>query len=259
MKLVLAFDTASEQVALALGTRDGARVETLDEGDFLAPRQALSGLLPAVQRLLARNGRVIGDVHEIVVGRGPGSFTGVRIGVATAKGLGHGLGVPVHGVSTLDAIAWRSVSRDGMLGVVADAMRKEVYPALYRIEGARIARLTPETVISPEAVAEQWAQLGEPLVVVGNGLAKYEPLFDRPDDGISIGKPGMWPPTGAGLLAAYAAEIEADAVDTGSVSALLPIYTRLSDAEENERARAGTGESCVPRSGVDGPADGGRT
>lgn len=256
MSLVLAFDTASEQVALAIGERDGARIELLAEGDFSAPRQALSALLPAVERLLARSGRAISDVGEIVVGRGPGSFTGVRIGVATAKGLAHGLSVPVHGVSTLDAIAWRSVGADGMVGVLADAMRKEVYPALFRVELGRLTRLTPETVMSPELVAEQWAALGSPLKVVGNGLAKYQELFDRPSDGISIGDAELWPPTGSGLLRAYSAQIEAGQVDAGSAAALLPVYTRLSDAEENERARDGSSAACVPDSGVDGPAIG---
>jgi len=259
VSLVLAFDTATEQVALAIGVREGGRIEPLAHGDFLAPRQALSGLLPAVERLLAENGRLIGDVREIVVGRGPGSFTGVRIGVATAKGLAHGLGVPVHGVSTLDAIAWRSVEFDGVVGVVGDAMRKEVYPALFRVERGQVVRLTQETVARPESVAEQWAALDSPLHVVGNGLAKYAEMFDRPDVGITIGDCGLWPPTGSGLLAAYAAQIEAGAVDDGSAGALLPVYTRLSDAEENERARVGVPGGSVPSSGVDGPVGGERS
>ena len=84
-----------------------------------------------------RAGPEIAEVTEVVVGRGPGSFTGVRIGVATAKGLAQGLGVPLFGVSTLEAIAWRfaasgTATEPAARGVVlGDAMRGEVYPALF--------------------------------------------------------------------------------------------------------------------------------
>ena len=102
------------------------------------------------------------DVDAVVVGRGPGSFTGVRIGVATAKGLAHGLGVPLSASATLDAVAWRFADHDGLVGVVGDAMRGEVYPALFRCgggarraSGARIASPKPATA------AAEWAALDE--------------------------------------------------------------------------------------------------
>lgn len=254
-ELVLAFDTASEQVAIALGLRDGARVEPIASADFEASRQALSALLPAVERLLARSGQHPKDLAEIVVGRGPGSFTGVRIGVATAKGVAHGLGVPLYGVGTLDAVAWRSRTHQGLLGVVGDAMRKEVYPALFRVEAGEVRRLTPDAVAQPDRVAALWAELDEPVLVVGNGLNKYAELFDRRERGLMLAAPEFWPPSGAGLLDAYAAGRAVDAQGDGSAGALLPIYTRLSDAEENERDRTGV-RAELPSSGVDGPVDG---
>ncbi|MDO9107573.1 MAG: tRNA (adenosine(37)-N6)-threonylcarbamoyltransferase complex dimerization subunit type 1 TsaB, partial [Coriobacteriia bacterium] len=206
---VLAFDTASEQVALALGKRDGHNVETIAHSDFEAPRQALSALLPAVARLLKSCGVRPGELDEILVGRGPGSFTGVRIGVATAKGIAHGLGVPLYGAGTLDAVAWRSRTYTGLLGVVGDAMRKEVYPALFRVDAGVVRRLTPDAVAKPIDVAATWAELGEPVLVVGNGLAKHLELFDRQDGCLSIGPPELWAPSGEGLLAAYHAALGA--------------------------------------------------
>lgn len=256
-ELVLAFDTASEQVAIALGERDGERVTHLDSADFEASRRALGELLPAARDLLAGNGRTPRDLSAIVVGRGPGSFTGVRIGVATAKGLAHGLGVPLWGVGTLDAVAWRSSAYQGLFGVLGDAMRKEVYPALFRCEGGRVRRLEPDTVAQPAAVAARWSVLDEPLLVTGNGLAKYGELFDRPADHMTLAAPEMWTPSGAGLLAAWEDAIRRGDLGDGTPGGLLPIYTRLSDAEENERLRAGREES-LPASGVDGPDGGAR-
>ena len=253
--LVLAFDTASEQVAIGLGSREGDAVELIASADFEASRQALSVLLPAVERLLARSGHQPGDLAEIVVGRGPGSFTGVRIGVATAKGVAHGLGVPLYGVGTLDAVAWRSSAHQGLLGVVGDAMRKEVYPALFRIAEGVAERLSPDAVAHPEGVAALWAELNEPVLVVGGGLNKYSELFDRPELGLVLGDPALWSPSGAGLLDAYSACIAGGSRGDGSAGALLPVYTRLSDAEENERDRAGV-KAAMPISGVDGPAGG---
>ncbi|MDP2232257.1 MAG: tRNA (adenosine(37)-N6)-threonylcarbamoyltransferase complex dimerization subunit type 1 TsaB [Actinomycetota bacterium] len=252
---VLAFDTASEQVALALGRRDGHEVEIIAHGDFEAPRQALSALLPAVERLLKSCGVRPGELDEILVGRGPGSFTGVRIGVATAKGVAHGLGAPLYGVGTLDAVAWRSRTHTGLLGVVGDAMRKEVYPALFRCDAGVVQRLTPDAVAKPVDVAAMWVELEESVLVVGNGLAKYPELFDAEDSGLSIGPQELWAPSGAGLLAAYQAALQAGTAGDGDPGLLLPVYTRLSDAEENESTRVGAVAAPLPPSGVDGPSD----
>jgi len=256
-ELVLAFDTASEQVAIALGWREGHVIELVAQADFEASRQALSALLPAVEKMLAQSGHCARDLAEIVVGRGPGSFTGVRIGVATAKGIAHGLGVPLFGVGTLDAVARRSSACEGLVGVVGDAMRKEVYPALFRMEAGSVRRLAPDTVAHPDSVVQAWAALDEPVLVVGNGLNKYRELFDRPDRGLTVGDSMLWPPSGAGLLSAYAASIVDGSRMDGAPGDLLPIYTRLSDAEENERDRAGL-TAGLPASGVDGPEGGDR-
>ena len=128
----LALDTASTQTVLALADLDEISGEAtlLASCQVDAPRQANQVLLARAALLLEEAGLVTGDVDAVAVGRGPGSFTGVRIGVATAKGIACGLGVALYGVSTLDSVAWRAwrAGVRGRLGVVADAMRKEVYP-----------------------------------------------------------------------------------------------------------------------------------
>ena len=133
MTLLLALDTATEAVGIGVARLDSAGVTLLASEAHLAPRRANTVLLDRAGDALARSGGAMADVGVVVVGRGPGSFTGVRIGVATAKGLAQGLGAPLYGVGSLDAIAWQLAGFEGTIGVVGDAMRGEVYPALFRI------------------------------------------------------------------------------------------------------------------------------
>ena len=242
-RLVLAFDTATDRCALALGRWTGEGVETRATADFEAPRAALGRLVPAARDLLVAEGVTPTDLAEVVVGRGPGSFTGVRIGVATAKGLAHGLGTPLYGVGTLDAIAWACAARfSGLLGVAGDAMRGEVYPALFALSDGRARRLTGNRVAHPPDVAAEWAARAEPLLLAGAGLRKHAAAFGPLEDaGARLLPENLWLPGGAGLLSAYGAARAAGEAGDGHPQTLLPIYTRLSDAEENERPSADRG------------------
>lgn len=243
-RLVLAFDTASDTVAIALGMRDGHRVEEIASRDFPARREANARLLDSVASLLDAHGFAPRDLGEIVVGVGPGSFTGVRIGVASAKGLAHGLGVPLYGVSTLDAVAWRLADREAVIAVVADAMRGEVYPALFRASGGAVERLTPDRVMRPAQAAAEFADTDGPLLLTGDGLAKYAAVFaEALGDRFHPAEEPLWTPSGAGLLAAYQAALIAGALGDGDPGLVLPVYTRMSDAEENERAAQAGGAS----------------
>lgn len=258
MTLVLAIDTATEECAVGIGDWDGAAMTILGETNLDVPRAALTHVVPAIDRLLKDCGTRIERIGAVVCGRGPGSFTGVRIGVATAKGIASGLAVPLYGVGTLDAIARRFADHDTLVGVVGDAMRREVYPALFRCSRGRVERLGDHEVTSPADVAARWARegAGEAMLLAGNGLAKYEDIFTAAlGDRARVVPRDDWTPTGASLLLQAYAGVSGplgagtDAGD-GDPATLLPIYTRLSDAEEAERARGG---AALPASGVTGP------
>jgi tRNA threonylcarbamoyl adenosine modification protein YeaZ len=252
--LYLALDTSTEEIAVGLGTFTAEGVHLIGEVNLDVPRASLTHLVPSIQRLLESADLEARDVGAVIVGRGPGSFTGVRIGVATAKGIAQGLGAPLYGVGTLDAIAERFAGRDGLLGVIGDAMRKEVYPALVRCANGEVRRLTPHAVAAPAEVAEQWRALDEPIVVAGNGLAKYAEVFESVlGDALSLAHNAMWAPTGQALLAAgWRTRAEGRQGD-GDAATVLPVYTRLSDAEVNERVRSGA-PVTNPANGVAGPA-----
>jgi len=261
MSLVLALDTSTSEcaVGLACWPEDEAdRPRLLGETNIATPRAALTHAVPMIERLLEECGHGIREIEAVVVGRGPGSFTGVRIGISTAKGLAQGLGVPLYGVGTLDAIAERFAGRDGLVGVVGDAMRHEVYPVIFRCSGGSVVRLAPDTVARPADVVAEWARdVSEPLLLAGDGLAKYAELFAGAlGDRVEIAPEAMWAPTGGALL--QAAWRTGAATQSGSAAAVLPIYTRLSDAEEAESARQAPCGSGLPASGVAGPEGGER-
>lgn len=256
MTLVIALDTSTEEMAIGIGWLREGGVHLAGETNLEVPRASLTHLVPTLSRLLESTGIGLRDVDAIVCGRGPGSFTGVRIGVAAAKGMAQGLQVPLYGVGTLDAVAHRFAGRDGLLGVVGDAMRREVYPALFRCQGGRVERLTADAVSAPGLVAQQWAALGEPLLLAGNGLRKYADIFrDAIGEGLTLAPEGLWAPSGESLLAVAWRAWDARELGGGDAGALLPVYTRLSDAEEMERVRCGLGP-VLPVSGVAGPEGG---
>ena len=257
-RLVVAIDTSTDMLACAVGRLDGAgRVEVLAACDHRCRRRANVELVNTVASALESAGIAIGDVDAVIAGRGPGSFTGVRIGVATAKGIARGAEIPLWGVSTLDATAWRAwrAGVRGRLAVAADAMRGEVYPALYQLDDAGAHRLFErERVMRAADAAALWAErddAGE-LLLSGDGLVRHGGLFEGAGLSRWVDR-DLWWPTGEGMLLAFAASGGPADAGAGDPAALLPIYTRLSDAEENERRRLGRAASA--QGGVTGVAD----
>lgn len=252
---ILAFDTANEVIALGLGELDPSTrtVTCVESLRIPAHRASNTMLLPAIDDLLARHGIDRSGIDAVACGRGPGSFTGVRICIATAKGIASALGAPLIGVSTLDAVAWQ-LQKGGARGealVVADAMRKEVYPVRYRLSDEGAVRLEPDTVVK---AVEEAAALpdNDALLIAGDALAKYVDLFAHAG---ALAPEDAWTPEGAGLLACVQAAWRAGDVDPFDArrhdpALVLPVYTRLSDAEENERTRLASRDDRDLRTGV---------
>lgn len=241
---VLAFDTANEVIAIGLGKLDAATqsIECVASVEVEARRASNTQLLPRIDELCAQAGVGRGEIACVAVGRGPGSFTGVRIALACAKGIASALEVGLVGVSSLDAVAWGAwkASEHGSLLVVADAMRREVYPVEYRLSDAGAERVTADRVIKADAFAEELdASGGSDRLIAGDALRKYADLFEGAG---ALLPEALWTPTGAGLLMALRASWRAGECDPLDAERhdpafALPVYTRLSDAEENEQAR----------------------
>lgn len=144
--LMLGFDTCTSAITAAL--HDGLAV--LTQASVEDPRAHTERLAPLIAEVLAAAGAAPGDLTDFAVGVGPGPFTGLRVGVVTALTMGHALGVPVHGVCSLDALAHAAVGDlQGEILVASDARRKEVYWARYELGTHGARRLSPPQVSLP--------------------------------------------------------------------------------------------------------------
>lgn len=168
MKL-LALDTSTEACSVALLYQNS--IIALDE---VCPQQHSKRVLPMIDGLLAEAGLSLTSLDGIVYGRGPGSFTGVRIGVSVAQGLAFGADLPVYGVSTLAAMAQAAVRLHQASQIVAaiDARMAEVYLASYRCDSDGVVQpLTAEQAIKPQLLAPM--ALSGPVIAVGTGWQTY--------------------------------------------------------------------------------------
>lgn len=213
---ILALDTSTLTASVAVWI-DGAAAAA---GDARAEPHS-EKLLPLVDEMLRRAGLAPAALDAIACGAGPGSFTGLRIGLATAKGLGFALGKPLVLVSSLAALAWPARGRDVL--ALLDAKKREVYAGLFDAEGQPLA---PERVLPPDALDGYVRAAGRALVVVGDGAAAYPEAAARC---------GVVDATIRGTPDARAiAELAAARLLAGGVDELLtaaPTYIRASEAE----------------------------
>jgi tRNA threonylcarbamoyladenosine biosynthesis protein TsaB len=184
---ILAFDTATPATAVALSGADHV-IYTARHDPFAGERPGhATRLLPLVARVLDRAGVGWEEVDRIAVGVGPGTFTGLRIGIATARALARARGIPLVGVSTLQALALARPDPDavpaGMDAVFAvlDARRGEVYAASWRIDEAgefENALLLPRA-LAPEALAELIRPLAPATLAIGDGAIAFREVLER--------------------------------------------------------------------------------
>ena len=199
--LVLALDTATPTLVagLARWSPDGG-AEVLSERSMLSGNRHAELLAPAVRAVLADAGLTLADVEAVVIGLGPGPFTGLRVGVVTAAGLADARGLPVLGVCSLDAIG------SGRRTVVTDARRKEVYWAAYAADGTRT---DGPGVVRPEDLVADGPFIGD---------ARFAERLDAAIEPADV--------TTAGLLRAASPQL----ADPSVAHPLLPLYLRRPDA-----------------------------
>ena len=199
--LVLALDTATPTLVAGVARwSDGGGIQLQAERAVPSANRHAELLVPAVRGALADAGLSLDDVEAVVVGLGPGPFTGLRVGVVTAAALADARGVPAIGVCSLDAIG------EGARAVITDARRKEVYWAAYAADGART---DGPAVARPEELAPSLPCVGDPAFAERLGVAVSPAEV-----------------TTAGLLRAAAAQLR----DPSTAGPLVPLYLRRPDA-----------------------------
>ena len=193
-------------------------------------------LLPMVKALFDVTGLTVDDVDLFACSAGPGSFTGVRIGVATVQGLAFGKDKCVLGVSALEAMARAQLPHRGLIVPAMDARRSEVYTAVFRAEGNSLTRLMPDTAM-PAASLEEWLKsnaAGEEILAVGDGVPVLKKTFT--ETVLTVAPAAIAEQHAVGVaLAALAAYREGA---RGTDRDLAPIYLRLPQAERERLATA---------------------
>jgi tRNA threonylcarbamoyladenosine biosynthesis protein TsaB len=223
---ILAVDTATNACSVALV--DGQAV--IDERTVAVGRNPARRLMGMIADIVEYGAVSLNDVDLFAVTRGPGSFTGLRIGMATVQGLALAAGKPVVAVSTLEALAAQAEG-DQVVAALIDARRGQVYTAVYRVEAGTLKTLAPEAVLYPPAAA---ARIVPPCLLVGSGALAYEAEFMTLLGGqVRMAAPQLQV-LGAGSVARLALRRPESAMAPGD---LKPLYLRAADARPNPSRR----------------------
>jgi tRNA threonylcarbamoyladenosine biosynthesis protein TsaB len=174
---LLAIETATAQTAVALGDD-----ETMAEEVVAAPGRHTESLAPTIERLLAARGWTPRDLDGVVVDVGPGLFTGLRVGIATAKGLAVATGAALHAVSSTDVLAQAAFDAgiDGHVVCVVDARRREVFAAGYELDELGVREVAAVAVLDPATLAASLAVLDADrgVVLVGDGATRHRDVLE---------------------------------------------------------------------------------
>jgi len=221
---ILSLDTATEVAACAVIENNNLLGETI----LNYKKQHSVILMPMIDSLLKNLNLSLKDIDGFVVSKGPGSFTGLRIGMATIKGLSQGTKKPFVSVSTLDALAYNMCYTSGIICPVLDALRGNVYTALYTFEGSTLKQISDHMVVSVEELITILSQYNQPVCFIGDGIQKNKELLN------SIDKVSFAPSNLNIVRASSLGELGLQLLSQGVEESLHnsgPVYLRKSQAE----------------------------
>lgn len=225
--LILAFESSAKAASVAL----------VEDGRLLSQYSQCSGLthsrtlLPMAEDMLKNAELSLDKVDLFAVAHGPGSFTGIRIGVSTVKGLAWAADKPCVGVSTLEAMAWHGLAAGGLVCPVMDARRSQVYNALFQVENGRPVRLCEDRPIALSQLAEELRTLNAPAFLIGDGAELAEKYLRAQAIPCTVA------PENLRWQSAWGVAMAAMDKTPGNADALLPVYLRLSQAERERQER----------------------
>lgn len=222
---ILALDTATNSCSVA-ATDDGALSAELT---IRRNQTHAKHVMELIHSVLEIAGFGVADLDGLAVTIGPGSFTGLRIGISTIKGLAHALDKPVVGISSLEALAWQCGQTSYLICPLLDARKDEVYGITYRFNADQLVQKTNARAMIPEAVVED---IKSPCVFIGSGARLY-----RQNIIAALGSLAHFVPDGQNMIrassVAFLSMPRFEAHDTDEVAGLVPHYIRKSDAELN--------------------------
>lgn len=232
--MILAIETAVDRVGVAVGDASGVRASSMLASD----RRHAESLAPMIEFVLGQAGLRVSDIDQIAVDAGPGLFTGMRVGLATAQSMAWALDIPVIPVGSLETIAFGTAPGEDPVAVALDARRGEVYFAIFREspEHGEPRLLRAPEVMSPQDAAIAIADRGERTLCVGSGFRRHEQEFETVPwvvpGPVSLAMPRAEDLLGLAVLRAAREQwVAPDAVE--------PVYLRAPDAEIHWQTRGG--------------------
>ncbi len=234
--IVVGIDTSTPQTSLAIGTE----VEVLARV-AIAGRSRQEAVTPALRQLLRWADLELSQVGGVAVGIGPGLFTGLRVGIETAKTLAQVLTVPIVGICSLDALAFVVRHTHRRIAAVIDARRGEVFAAIYRAVPGGVVRETDHLVLKPDHLIAELQALPEEVLCVGNGAILYRHEIEELGTRVEFASPSVAHPDAAALVELGIPRFLRE--DYDRPFDVVPLYLRRSDAEIawDQRARGAQG------------------
>lgn len=228
---ILALESSATACSVALCEDERLIAQTFQNSGLTHSRT----LMPMAESLLAQCGHGLADVDVIAVAAGPGSFTGLRIGVATAKGLAWAADKPCAPCSTLESMAWQLAHMDGIIIAAMDARRNQVYNAVFRARNGVLERISPDRAIGLAELEEEIKNLQEVKILVGDGAQLcYNEWKERIAD-LHLAPVHLRSQTAWGVARAALELARNDGLVAGEQ--LVPVYHRLSQAERERLAK----------------------
>jgi tRNA threonylcarbamoyladenosine biosynthesis protein TsaB len=222
--LVLGIETATPRVSVAIGDAREARGTV----HLVGGRRHAEQLAPAIEYLCKELDVELAQLTAVAVGLGPGLFTGLRVGVTTAKVMAQTLRIPVVGVPSLDLVAYPLRHSRRLLVVVLDARRREVFFARYRPVPGGVQRVSDYEVGTPAELIADLEAADEEVLLAGDGVARYPDEFARLDHAELAGPEFAWP-SPAALVALATGRVQREEFE--APWDVHPMYLRKSDAE----------------------------
>jgi tRNA threonylcarbamoyladenosine biosynthesis protein TsaB len=224
-------DTATPVTGVAVGSEAG----TLAEVAVRHERRHAEVLVPAVQWVLAQAEVDPAALAGVAVGTGPGLFTGLRVGVSTAKALAQAWGLPMVAVPSLDLIAFAHRHARRAICPVIDARRGEVFTALYRPAPAGVVRLVDYQAMRPDQLAAALEGRGEEVLLCGDGALAYREVFQRQDDRFHLGGRAQAMPSAGALVELALPRFHRE--EFSSPLDVTPLYLRRPDVDPSVERR----------------------
>ncbi|MGL5245214.1 MAG: tRNA (adenosine(37)-N6)-threonylcarbamoyltransferase complex dimerization subunit type 1 TsaB [Sarcina sp.] len=231
--IVLGVDSSSSTATCALISEKGV----LGEINLNDKKQHSVLIMDMIDRLLQDCNLTIKDVDGFAISEGPGSFTGLRIGMATLKGLSFGTNKPCLGISSLKGLAYNVINFNGIICPIIDALRNNVYTCLFKVENGELISISDSSCLSLDELIEILEAKNEPVIFLGDGIEKHKETLSEKVKFSSFAPITSTYPK-ASSICALALPLLQQGI-SGNLNTMAPVYLRKSQAEREYEERMG--------------------